>query len=239
MNRPHIIATDVFHLEVYDLTPQTKALLKQAAQYVTDTLQEKTERLPKDEQRSPPEKVSLKPAEKKKNKKKQNRLFDEKELLARYHKVPVYGPIVRYIDEHIDDTITSKAIKSYIKTYYKKFLNRELSKQSLRSYASAYIRYYKENRSFVEQLDEQNWVRKTEKEEKEELPRRMVSEKFEYGHQIYEAMAKTNGMPQVITIEQIMNRTKLTKDQVEMGIGALIQQNLAIQQPRGIQLRGL
>jgi len=224
MNRPHIIATDAFHLEVYSLTPQTKELLLQAAQNVERSVGKKRAKKPK-------EKFTT-------------NLFKKDELLARYHKVPVYRKIMEFIEERIGDFITSKDIRTLIKEYYEQKMKRKMTPSSYRSYASAYIRYLKEHRNYIEQPDRQSWRKRHKeitvddlKEPKPQEENKKDDTKFQYADVIYKKMGKGNGQPQIITVEQAMKKTDLNKEQVELGMSALIQQNLATQQPRGIQLR--
>jgi len=63
----------------------------------------------------------------------------------------------------------------------------------------------------------------------------MEQKRYQYAQEIYEKMM--NGARTQVTIDQIVRETGLDKDQVERGISALVEQNLAIQMPNSIQLR--
>lgn len=262
MEAKHIIATDTFRLEIYTLDKETKTLLALAAKQIktkverdippeqeTITLERLHESNVEEEleEENPPQKEpeQKEPEQKEHKEQKRFRLFEDSELLARYHRVPIYRPIVDFITENVVDTFTTKDIKRCIETYYKKELNRELSPQSLRSYASAYIRYFREKLDFTMQEDGQSWRKKGTQEaaeeeqapdEEEVVPRRMENKRYQYAQQIYETMMNGNQQTNV-TIEQIEKATELDRDQIERGLSALVEQNLATQMPQGVNLR--
>lgn len=256
MEPKHIVATDTFRLDVYTLNKETKALLALAAKNLKTSIEQ--ERAPEqktitveqlqEEQQSQQERPKREEPQDEKNKP-TFQLFDEEELLARYHRVPIYRPIVTYISQQTGEVLTTSDIKKHIKTYYEQNLKRKLSDSSVRSYASAYIRYYKEHLDFQVQEDGRSWRKKgtappvEEKieeeqtpEEEEIAPRRMENKRYQYAHQIYETMVNGEKQTQV-TIEQIKRATGLEVDQIERGLSALVEQNLATQMPRGVQLR--
>lgn len=258
MEAKHIIATDAFRIEVYHLDTETKALLRLAAKQMktkmerdippaqeTITVEQLQEKEPKEGVKEKPKKEIKEPPKKEEPEEQERfRLFEDTELVARYHRVPVYRPIVDYLEKNSGEVFTTKDIQKYLKAYYTNQLNRKLKKTSLRSYASAYIKYFKKELGYTVQEDGQSWKKNgttepAQKEPKEEtLPRRMEQKRYQYAKEIYEKMV--NGAEQTqVTVDQVVRETGLDKDQVERGIGALVEQNLAIQMPNSIQLRKL
>lgn len=241
MEKKHIIATNDFYLEVHTLTEATRALLQQAADIFGDHI---TKEIPDSQQKI--ETAVQKKEEQPTNTTKRKgtyRLFDEDDLLARHHKVPVYKPIMNHILHHIGDKITSKQIQALIKEYYTEEIGKQLTKASLRSYASAYIQYLKDEHDFEMQKDGQSWKQQTIEEAQQKThepettgPRRTDDKKFELAHTIYETVV--NKMrTSAVTIDQICRETNLSKEEVERGISGLVQQNLVTQMPTHIQFR--
>jgi hypothetical protein len=155
-------------------------------------------------------------------------LFAEEDLLVRFGRIPVYRKIAEYVEEQLEEKTNVSDVAKMIGNYYSDKLKKKISKQSLASYASAYGRYFEEEKeTIVRDKKKGIWEKRIKEDEKKKKKRETVDKILD--------VAEKNSWglkTQPISISNISKSINETEDEVINAISFLIKEGIVSQRPK-------